>query len=149
MGLKRLFLLPVILLVVTMSGFETNKQMMVHKPRIVPASQEIFNQEEVTPDTNSVVTEIPSLTVQHHIKGRDVLVECIVTGISFRNEEQTNKKIGKLIVWIDAKRHSDVTSAAFIIKGLTPGIHTIKLEMVKLNNERYGLTQDFLVKIPK
>ncbi|GHI01276.1 hypothetical protein [Neobacillus kokaensis] len=91
----------------------------------------------------------PALFVQYKTKGNHVFVECIVTGITFRQSDYSKQKVGKIVVWINGKRKSEVDSAAFIIKGLTPGNHKIKLEVVKLNNVPYGLDKEFIVDIPK
>ncbi|WP_342430487.1 hypothetical protein [Neobacillus sp. FSL H8-0543] len=93
--------------------------------------------------------KVPSFTVQHQIKGNDIFVECILTGISFRASDKTRKKVGKLIISIDGKKSQEVASAAFIMKGLSPGEHKVKLEVVNLNNESYGLIKEFLVNIPR
>ncbi|MCM3568783.1 hypothetical protein [Neobacillus mesonae] len=98
---------------------------------------------------NSILQEgsIPELMVQHKIKGNIVLVECIVNGITFRQSDHKNQKVGKIIVWIDGQRTSEVDAAAFIIKGLKPGTHNIKLEVVNLKNVPYGLNKEFSVRI--
>ena len=93
--------------------------------------------------------EFPSLYVKHHTKGNQVMVECIVTGISFRESDHNKQKVGKMVVWVDGKKNLEIASAAFIIKNLSPGSHTFKLEVVKLNNEPYGLDKEFMVNIPK
>jgi hypothetical protein len=93
--------------------------------------------------------EIPSLYVQHETKGNQVRVECIVTGISFREDVDSGEKVGKMAVWIDGKRISEFATAVFIIKNLAPGSHKIKLELVNPNNELYGLSNEFIVNIPK
>ncbi|WP_223595967.1 hypothetical protein [Neobacillus bataviensis] len=93
--------------------------------------------------------EFPSLYVKHHTRGNQVMVECIVTGISFRESEHNKHKVGKMVVWVDGKRNLEIASAAFIIKNLSPGSHTLKLEVVKLNNAPYGLDKEFVVNIPK
>jgi hypothetical protein len=91
----------------------------------------------------------PSFTVQHHVKGNNIFVECILTGISFRQSDMTSQKVGKLIVSIDGKKSQEVVSAAFILKNLESGQHKVKLEVVSLNNEPYGLMKEFLVNIPR
>ncbi|MEH7177298.1 hypothetical protein [Neobacillus vireti] len=91
----------------------------------------------------------PSLFVQSKTKDNNVFVECIVTGISFRESDQKFQKVGKFVVWLDGKRSQEVNSAAFIIKDLSPGRHEIKLEVVDLNNKPYGLTNEFMVNISK
>lgn len=104
---------------------------------------------EVVPVYSSDAYEHPSLFVHHVTKGSQVLVECVVKGISFRESDHSKRKIGKVMVWIDGKRNREVSSAAFIINGLTPGSHKVKLEVVKLNHDSYGLRKEFVVNIPK
>lgn len=117
------------------------------KPKIIAIDQSSHLQADIVPVYNQNLREIPSLFVQHKTNGNQVLVECIVNGVSFRESDHSKQKIGKMIVWVDGKRNTEVTSAAFIIKDLRPGGHKIKLEVVKLTNEPYGLTKEFMVNI--
>ncbi|MCM3114059.1 hypothetical protein M3610_01990 [Neobacillus sp. MER 74] len=94
-------------------------------------------------------TEIPSLFVHHQIKGETVLINCVVSGISFRETDHSKKNLGKLVIWIDGKKKSEVKAAAFIIKGLSPGSHRVKLEVVDLNNQPYGMEKEFMVNITR
>ncbi|WP_312469166.1 hypothetical protein [Neobacillus sp.] len=119
------------------------------KSKIVLVKQQRKIQTETIPVYNQNLKEIPTLYVHHKINDKQVLVECIVTGISFRETDRTKQKVGKLVVWVDGKRNFEVDSAAFIIKGLPAGSHKLKLEVVKLNNESYGLAKEFMVNIPK
>ncbi|ETI67955.1 hypothetical protein [Neobacillus vireti] len=119
------------------------------KPKIVIMKQTNRKQYEILPVYNQNTNEIPSLIVNHETRGSQVMIECIVTGISFRETDRSKDKVGKMVVWIDGKRASEATAAAFIIKGLSPGSHKLKIEVVKLNNEPYGLTKEFMVNIPK
>lgn len=84
--------------------------------------------------------------VQHHIRGTSVYVECMIPAISFRDD--SDKKQGKIILYIDGKKKEEITAAAFIIKGLEKGSHQVKLEVVKANNEPYHLEKAFTVSIP-
>lgn len=93
--------------------------------------------------------EIPSLFVQYKAKGNKIMVECILTGISFRESDHSKEKLGKMLVWVDGKKYQEVSTAAFIIKGLAPGNHKLKLEVIDLKNQPYGLTKEFMVNIPK
>ena len=36
-----------------------------------------------------------------------------------------------------------------LLKVFSPGSHKVKLEVVNLNNESYGLSKEFMVNIPK
>lgn len=91
---------------------------------------------------------IPALFVQYESKGNNVFVECIVTGVTFREKDHSNRKIGKMIVWVDGKKKKEVSAAAFIIKDLATGNHKLKLEVVDLHNKSFGLTKEFMVNIP-
>ncbi|MEH7493272.1 hypothetical protein [Neobacillus niacini] len=108
-----------------------------------------FQESTVLAKVSEYSEKTPSLHVQSRTKGNNVFVECVLSGISFRQSEQNDRKVGKLVIWLDGKRTKEVTSAAFIIKGLPPGEHSVKLEVVDLKNVPYGVTQEFLVNIPK
>lgn len=82
--------------------------------------------------------------VQHHVKGDNVFVECMIPNISFR-EDSKNK--GKIILMIDGKKREEIHTAAFIIKGLGRGTHQISLEVVTPNNEPYHLKKEFAVSV--
>ena len=149
--LKRIvpFIILLFLLAGIIIGCQKNLPKPGMKPKIVSMDQLSYYHAEIVPVYNQNIKEIPSLFVQHEIKGNQILVECIVNGVSFRESDHAKQKIGKMIVWVDGKKNSEVTSAAFIIKGLSPGVHKMKLEVVKLNNESYGLTKEFIVNIPR
>ncbi|MDF2789067.1 MAG: hypothetical protein K0S80_2165 [Neobacillus sp.] len=108
-----------------------------------------FQESTVLAKVSEYSEKTPSLHVQSRTKGNNVFVECVLSGISFRQSEQNDRKVGKLVIWLDGKRTKEVNSAAFIIKGLPPGEHSVKLEVVDLKNVPYGVTQEFLVNIPK
>lgn len=108
-----------------------------------------FQESTVLAKVSEYSEKTPSLHVQSRTKGNNVFVECVLSGISFRQSEQNDRKVGKLVIWLDGKRTKEVNSAAFIIKDLPPGEHSVKLEVVDLKNVPYGVTQEFLVNIPK
>lgn len=108
-----------------------------------------FQKSPVLPMVSEYSEKTPSLYVQSRTKGNNVFVECILSGISFRQSDQDERKVGKLVIWLDGKRTKEVNTAAFIIKGLPPGEHMVKLEVVDLKNVPYGVTKEFLVNIPK
>ncbi|MDE3838397.1 hypothetical protein C0966_03220 [Bacillus methanolicus] len=84
--------------------------------------------------------------VRHHIRGENLYIECMVSGISFRSNHTGNT--GKIILSIDGKKTKEISSAAFIVKGLNPGTHRVRLEVVKTNNEPYHLIKEFYATIP-
>ncbi len=84
--------------------------------------------------------------VQHHIRGNSVFVECMLPAITFRDDSE--QKQGKIILYINGVKKEEVTTAAFIIKGLEKGTHRVKLEVVTPNDEPYQLEKEFTVSIP-
>lgn len=85
--------------------------------------------------------------VRHYVKGNNLFVECMLTDISFRNDNR-HKKTGKLIVYVDGKKTEEIFSSVFIIKGMPVGDHTIELQVVNLHNQPYSLKEQFTVTIP-
>jgi hypothetical protein len=138
-----------ILLIGILSGFQKVLPNTEIKQKIRAFELTSLHQTDIVPVNYQNSKEIPSLFVQHEIKGNHVLIECIVTGISFRESDDSKQKIGKMVVWIDGEKNTEVAAAAFIIKGLSTGRHKVMLEVVNLNNQPYGLTKEFMVNIPR
>lgn len=108
-----------------------------------------FMSNRIVSASNQIPAEKPSLVVHYQTKGDNLLVECIVTGITFREMDQSQPRVGKMIVWLDGKKKQEVSAAAFIIKGLSKGNHQLRLEVVNLQNKPYGLSKDFNIHIHK
>lgn len=121
------------------------------------------NKDIPEPETNSrlspvnglyIVEPIPVTTVmaegprdffvKHIVQGNDVLIECIVDGVSFRSSSETK---AKFVVYVDGKKTEEVSAAAFKVRNLPAGIHHIKLEVVKDDHSSYFLTKEFAVQI--
>lgn len=83
--------------------------------------------------------------VHHHVKGDRIFVECMIPSISFREDSENQ---GKMLVFVNGKKKEEISTAAFIIKGLAKGSHHIRLEVVRPNNEPYHLEKEFTVSIP-
>ncbi|WP_077211409.1 hypothetical protein [Bacillus dakarensis] len=87
-----------------------------------------------------------SFSVQHHVKNQNVFVECMIPNFSFR-EHHKNK--GKMVLYVDGEKKEEIKTAAFIIKGLTPGTHKIKLSVFKSDNDQTAsMEKEFTVDIP-
>ncbi|WP_258535577.1 hypothetical protein [Bacillus sp. 03113] len=83
--------------------------------------------------------------VQYEVRGKNVFVECFLRDVSFRSN--SNKKNGKIHLFIDGEKKDEIRSAAFIIKGLSKGKHLIELNIVKPDNKPYQLRKKFSVVI--
>ncbi|MFC3882701.1 hypothetical protein ACFOU2_04000 [Bacillus songklensis] len=89
-----------------------------------------------------------SMIVHQHVRGNNVYVECIVNNFSFAETGQnTQDGKGYLQLYVDGKRMEPISQAAFIIKNLAPGKHTIQLELMKSSKKSYGLSKTFEVVI--
>lgn len=84
--------------------------------------------------------------VRHQVKGKDVLIECIVQGITFRESNAHNK--GKILLYVDGKKREEISSAAFIVKGLSSGTHQLKLDIINEKDASLHLKKEFYVTIP-
>ncbi|MGE8204206.1 hypothetical protein ACQKP0_06535 [Heyndrickxia sp. NPDC080065] len=97
-------------------------------------------------ENTNFAQEIRNATIRHIVHGPNVFVECMVPNVSFSG---TNKKVerGKIIAYVDGKQQGEYYTAAFVMKGLSKGVHHIKIEVLKLNNKTHGLSKDFYVSI--
>lgn len=122
-----------------------------HRDIPIPKSKLDFK----TMSANEAVEDFPvsgKLTdsrffVRHHVKGKNLFVECMLSDISFRDDHQ-NKKVGKIMVYVDGTKTQEIDSPVFIIKSLPSGSHTIILEVVNPQNQPYELKREFSVTIP-
>lgn len=81
-------------------------------------------------------------SVKHQVKGRDVYLECIVKGASFRNNG------AKILLYVDGKKTKEINNAAFIVKGLNKGTHKIKLELMETGKQTASAEKEIEVMIP-
>ena len=97
-------------------------------------------------------TEQRSITVNHEVKEKDIYVECIINNFTFVEEKKGMAHVdgqGHLALYIDGNEVDSIYKAAFIIKGLPKGKHTVKIELMKNNNKPYGIEEEFSVTIPE
>jgi hypothetical protein len=83
--------------------------------------------------------------VKHKVNGKEVFIECIVQGITFR-DNGANK--GKIHLYVDGVKKEEISAAAFIVRGLPSGTHQIKLEVVQADDSQLQMTKEFYVTIP-
>ncbi|WP_078430638.1 hypothetical protein [Alkalihalobacterium alkalinitrilicum] len=91
------------------------------------------------------------MNVNHDVKGSDVYVECVIDQFTFAKEKAGKNHVdgeGHLHLFVDGQKVDSIYQAAFIIKGLPSGEHSIKLELVKNDDEPYGVSEEFSVQVP-
>jgi hypothetical protein len=107
-----------------------------------PETKDIsFQLEEAVQASGYSITQVDPFFVRHEVKGQDVYIECMVKGVSFRNNG------AKMVLFIDGKKTKEIKQAAFIVKGLQSGTHQIKLELIKQNEHLATATKEIEVVI--
>lgn len=83
--------------------------------------------------------------VKTFVRENDVYVECYLK--EYRFSQTNNKNWVTITVSIDGKKDSQQSTAAFIIKHIPHGNHTITLDVLNKQGEKIGLTKSFDVHI--
>ncbi|MED4401696.1 hypothetical protein [Metabacillus fastidiosus] len=65
------------------------------------------------------------LAVHYHVKGKNVYVECFIPNFSFNDGNK------KLLLYVDGKKMNEIKTAAFVVKDLEEGIHTLTIEVLR------------------
>ncbi len=122
------------------------------KPVPETSNIQIVNLEKI--DEEELAKPVSALTnttnnkmlIQKHVIGGNVYVECIVPDFIFKKTgtEQMDGE-GYLKLYVNGKVVDEISTAAFIIKGLEKGKHKIKLELMRENEKLYHLTEEFTV----
>ncbi|MFC0297603.1 hypothetical protein [Geobacillus jurassicus] len=84
------------------------------------------------------------LQVKHEVKGSDVFIECVAVQFPFRKGSGG----GHVNVYVNGQKMTEVYTAAFIVRGLPSGKHTIRLELVYNDGKATGIVHEFDVVIP-
>ncbi len=89
-----------------------------------------------------------SIQVEHQVRGNDVYLECIIPNFTFKQSGGQKKDgEGHLNVLIDGKRTENISTAAFIIKGLSRGEHTLKIQVTHNDLTNYPLEHTIQVRV--
>jgi uncharacterized lipoprotein YajG len=87
--------------------------------------------------------------IQYQVKGHDVYIECYIPHFSFQKNKRKNVNgEGHLHLYLNGKMVDEITTAAFILKGLPAGKHTLKVEMVHNDSTTYHISKEVEVSIP-
>ncbi len=77
--------------------------------------------------------------VKHHVRNGKLYIETYTPSIHFSENESVHQKgEGHLHVVIDGRHPVDVYKAAFIIKNLPKGKHTVRIQLAKNDHGLYG-----------
>lgn len=144
MPLKRFIYLYMTCLLLVTAGCQRDKP----KPETkfyVQTVNTLKNLDDV-PVTAMALNNKEQFFVNHQVRGKNLFIECIVPGITFRDTNAANK--GIIILYVNGKKKENISSAAFIVKGLSSGTHRIKLEVLKDRETAPMMKKEFYVTIP-
>lgn len=86
------------------------------------------------------------MNIHYVVQGNKILVECIIPAISFSGKDQGLQN-GKIDVYVNGHLHSQFETAAFIVRDLKKGNHSIKVDVVNMDNQSLGMSEQFSVTI--
>lgn len=92
-----------------------------------------------------------SMKVNYEVKGNDVYIECMIDSFTFAKEnvgKMHKDGEGHIVLYVDNQKIDKIFQRAFIVKGLPSGSHTIKVELVRNDQQTYGLEEEITVEIP-
>lgn len=147
--MRKLILLPFILTALVVSGCTNDKPQPETFMEIIP--MEVTNiSNEKTIEAMASQNKQRSFEVKHHVKARDVYVECIVSNFKFTKGKKVNSEgEGHIDLYLNDKKVDEIYTAAFIAKELPTGKHTIRVELVNNDSTTYNLSKEFEVTIAK
>jgi len=86
--------------------------------------------------------------IRRHVIGKDVYVECIIPNFIFRNPGKgLNSPRGFIELYVDNLKIDEISTAAFIIKDLEPGEHTIRIEAKETKGGKSIVVEEFQINI--
>ena len=88
------------------------------------------------------------LVVNYHVRGQDIFVECYIPSFTFKEKGGMNVDgEGHMRVFVDGDRVEEISTAAFIIKGLEKGKHQLVIEVVHNDSTSYLMKKSWNVYI--
>ncbi len=95
---------------------------------------------ETTHSAIEVVSQTKNLVVDHHVSGQNIYVECFIPSFTFKEKGGTKVEgEGHMLIYVDGERVDEISTAAFIVKGLEKGKHQLVVEVVHNDSSPYNL----------
>jgi hypothetical protein len=85
--------------------------------------------------------------LNHRVKGSDVFIECLIPNFSFDDGNTTKEYHGYLDVYLDGEKYQTVDRAAFVVRNLPEGKHSIRLDIMREDGGRYLSLKEMKVEI--
>lgn len=85
-------------------------------------------------------------SVRYFVKDQDLFVECMIPSVTFSGSRHA--KPAKIKVYVDGVWKGEYNTAAFVVKELDKGVHTVQLEVVDKNTgARLGIHRQFYISV--
>jgi len=92
--------------------------------------------------------ERKAIKINHHIKNKDIYVECYIPNFVFKEKGGSKKNgEGHLGIFVDGKLIDEIYTAAFILKNFPKGEHSIKVEVFHNDSSSYNLSTTWIESI--
>lgn len=87
------------------------------------------------------------VVLNHRVKGSDVFIECLIPNFSFDEGNRSKEYHGYLEVYLDGEKYQTVERAAFVLRNLPEGKHSIRLDIMRKDGGRYLSLKEMNVEI--
>jgi hypothetical protein len=87
------------------------------------------------------------VVLNHRVKDSNVFIECLIPNFSFDDGNTTKEYHGYLDVYLDGEKYQTVERAAFVLRNLPEGKHTIRLDIMREDGGRYLSLEEMNVEI--
>jgi hypothetical protein len=124
--------------------FGCQKKIPEPENKIIPMESVVYYGQDVIETTGNALVE--KWHVQHFVKGNDLFIECFVKGMSF-SQSASRKTRASIVLYVDGKKSKEIGTAAFIVKGLSEGKHTISLYLYNGTERNFISKKEFIVHI--
>ncbi|WP_018662909.1 hypothetical protein [Heyndrickxia acidiproducens] len=92
-------------------------------------------------------TNIKQINIRHFVKDNDLFVECIIPSVTFSDKKQHSPQAA-INVYVDGAMAGEYRTAAFVVKDIKKGVHTVRLEVVKRGSGKdLGLHKQFFITV--
>lgn len=136
------------LLVISMFVFLSGCQKDIPEPETVAVKPvKIYTAADEVAAQPMAAADQQVFFVRHQIKGNSLYVECIIPGVSFR--EESGRDQAKIRIFLNGKQTEEVTAPAFIMNNLSKGKHRVRLEILRNDNSQMdpALAKEFSIVI--
>ncbi|SFE41957.1 hypothetical protein [Alteribacillus iranensis] len=84
-------------------------------------------------------------SLQYKLKNQDLYVECIIPDFSLTKEMKENG--GYLLIKMNGQKTAEMHQAAFMLKNMPPGEHTMEIIPVEHNGKQFAEPISFEIKV--